>query len=503
MGHKAKPKSKATSPVKSTEKRKTTPQIKPSPTTKNNQKAEAAQKTQTIPPVDGRVSSSSITALCVQVSAERAVKEYRQEPKAQPSQKADTTTPFFVFHKREHKKDGADIIGRRGLGVWKASPGRNKSWANCRRHKLAHNNLEHFRQSKLPSNAFGWRFSMLLTPLTLVRGHGMLVIKQSAPKTKRVSNARHFQDLGSEHSPEWVLPGELPYRRLGVPQETEYRGGVNFLRLAVGRETVGITAEAFLGRISFSTTQTKPLDNKTHTRFSKSEDLVVINLLRNESHADVYLVQDLHDLSKFYHVHAFLNQNHGLTGNWHTFSKRKMDRLRKSNGFHAETVQHGRKIVVMKADSKDDTNLRIKNMQREFPPLPNTGKSPFSMNSHILDADDQCSEGKAAKIRLPRNMQLSYAVVVKPKRSIKRPVNSNHRAYKAWVDRNGKTKKPADTMSASRCPAKILCWVSQRMCGILSLSSTGGSFGTSPRVTASRFCRRLFCRVDLSQFELS
>jgi len=375
MGHKAKPKSKPIPPLKSTEKKKPAQQIKPNPTVEKTQKAEATQKTQIVAQVGNGQLPCSITAPFIQVSDEAVVKESLQETKTEFIQKPGTTTPFFVFHKREHKKDGADIIGKRGFRAWKASTGRNKSWANCRRHTLAHNDLEHLRRSKLPANAFGWRFSRILMPSSLVRGHGTLVTKQSAPKMKRVSNVRPFQDLNSEYSPEWVLPGDLPYRKLNRRQETEYRGGVNFLRLTVGRETVGITTEAFLENVSLSTTQVKALDNKIYTRFTTVEDLVVIDLVRNESHADVYLVQDLNNLRNFYHAHAFLNQNHGLTGNWHTFSKRKMDRLRKSNGFHAETVQHGRKILVMEANPKVERELHVKNMQWEFPPLPSTGKS--------------------------------------------------------------------------------------------------------------------------------
>jgi hypothetical protein len=55
-----------------------------------------------------------------------------------------------------------------------------------------------------------------------------------------------------------------------------------------------------------------------------------------------------------------------------------MDRLRRSNGFHAETVQLGRKIIAMKADSRADEDFQIKSMEREFPPLPGTGESTSS-----------------------------------------------------------------------------------------------------------------------------
>jgi hypothetical protein len=73
-----------------------------------------------------------------------------------------------------------------------------------------------------------------------------------------------------------------------------------------------------------------------------------------------------------------------LSGNWPSFSRRKMDRLRRSNGFRAETVQLGRKIIVMEADSKDK-DFHVKSMQREFPLLPGTGEKPFSIILGVLD----------------------------------------------------------------------------------------------------------------------
>ena len=71
---------------------------------------------------------------------------------------------------------------------------------------------------------------------------------------------------------------------------------------------------------------------------------------------------------------------------------------------------------------------------------------------YLLDANDRYSDGKATKIRLPKNMQLSYAAVVGPKRVVKHSVNSNHRAHKAWEDRNGTAKKPADAVVSKPAP---------------------------------------------------
>jgi hypothetical protein len=120
----------------------------------------------------------------------------------------------------------------------------------------------------------------------------------------------------------------------------------------------------------------RPFGNEARLSATTLQGLVVLGLLRNENHADVYMVQDPNNLSKCYHAHAFLSD--GLSRNWPTFLRRKMDRLRRSNGFHAETVQLGRKIIAMKADSRADEDFQIKSMEREFPPLPGTGESTSS-----------------------------------------------------------------------------------------------------------------------------
>jgi hypothetical protein len=54
--------------------------------------------------------------------------------------------------------------------------------------------------------------------------------------------------------------------------------------------------------------------------------------------------------------------------------------------------------------------------------------------------DDQYLELKLGKIR-PKKIRVSYAAVLEQKLPSKQHLDSNHRAYKAWEDRKGRSKR--------------------------------------------------------------
>jgi hypothetical protein len=179
---------------------------------------------------------------------------------------------------------------------------------------------------------------------------------------------------------------------------------------------------------------------ETHSNSGEIRSLPILRHLRNDSHADVYLAQNQNFPFELYHAHAFLND--GLSGNWATFAKRKMKHLRGSRGFVFEVLQRGRTIIVMEPESKAE-EFRLKITQNDFPPLPGTGETSTGLRNHF-GADIDCLDPKAAKIRPKKNIgRLSYAAVVGRKRPSKHPLDSNHRAYTAWEDRNGRGKKKA------------------------------------------------------------
>jgi hypothetical protein len=354
-----------------------------SPKKRNVQKDEMPKNTKCPKPRKGfkerntDLASYSFTEPVVRVS-DIAKEESGLHHKIRPSQDAGTKAHFVVFHKREDKSNETDLIGTRCLNAWKKSAGRGKSWGNCRRLRVTRDNLELLTYRNNHPVSFGWRFSTIKMPSSFVRSHGMHANKQSKPRKKRLSTDK---DLDEEYSRHWPLPIGFSLKRLRRRQEIQYRDVFKalpgrFIRLTISCETVNITSEVFLDQIELTMRQLRLFGNEARPSTTRLEDLVVLGLLCNESHADVYLVQDPNNLSKCYHAHAFLSG--GLSGNWPTFLRRKMDRLRRSNGFYAETVQLGRKIIVMKADSKADKVFQIKSMEREFPPLPGTGESTFS-----------------------------------------------------------------------------------------------------------------------------
>lgn len=90
----------------------------------------------------------------------------------------------------------------------------------------------------------------------------------------------------------------------------------------------------------------------------------------------------------------------------------------------------------MDIDLKVGKAFCMKNMQREFPPLPATGKTLFHFSTFMdsCGADDQSLELKPGT-KLKKN-RISYAAVVGRGRR-KQHALSNHRAYKAWEERKG------------------------------------------------------------------
>jgi hypothetical protein len=373
MAHKAKPKKKTeTAPetkttlrTKTNSKRKTTQQTKSIPGTKREETAETeSNQEKKINQGEKSSLSCSLTESVIRVTSNPAAKASAPHEKAQRGKAANTNPNFRIFYKPEKNRSNSDITGTRSLTTWKRSSGRSKSWAVCRRLKLSREDLELLIQSKTTPVTLCWRFSGVTSPAIFVRSQGVRVYEQSENKGKRLSRGKGFDDLEYGFGPK----GPLRKRR----QEIEHRGGgeVAFFRLTFDHGHVSMTQETFLEKIILST----PSGSTKALGTTILADLVVIRLLRNESHADVYLVQNPNEPSRFYHAHAFLTD---LSGNWSTFSKRKMDRLRKNQGFCAETVQDGRKVMVMDIGLEANKEFCLKNMHREFPPLPATGKTLF------------------------------------------------------------------------------------------------------------------------------
>jgi hypothetical protein len=97
----------------------------------------------------------------------------------------------------------------------------------------------------------------------------------------------------------------------------------------------------------------------------------VAQFLRSDSHADVYLVHDVHGNTCVLHAHVFISG--GLPGNWGSFAKRKMMRMRKN--CVAEFKFSSRTVIVMETERPiPHTSLAFIWEDEDFPPLPTRSK---------------------------------------------------------------------------------------------------------------------------------
>ena len=199
--------------------------------------------------------------------------------------------------------------------------------------------------------------------MSFIRGQGLHINKLSKPRRIKVpSGVSTIMDLDEENSQHWPLPEDLPQEHWPTCREIRSRFAPDkipngFLRLNITCKAVTVTVEAFLEGVRLPTRRSLPLHHKERQSGIVGYHLVVLDLVRNENHADVYLAQNPSDSSVSYHAHAFLSE--GLSGNGSTYMRRKIDRLRKCHDFCAETIQLGRKIIIMKTASKAGDKFHV------------------------------------------------------------------------------------------------------------------------------------------------
>jgi hypothetical protein len=368
--HKVKP-----SEIKTTQKSKDAAKTKTAA-----HKPKESAKNQIVPETEAtkgnKTQVKNVSQPAIRVVSKPEVKAPTPHSNVQPSKSTDTKPQFTIVHKHKRVRKNTNIIGAHALAAWKKSSGRGKSWALCQRVKISRDDLELMLQSKNSPISLGWLFSSSTIPGTFVRSQGLRVYEKGETKKKGVSRVRTKRDPDQECDAKLELstPLSLKGKKIHHLGGCSNAGEVSFLRLTVDHGAASITHEFFLEEITLSTTQPPPTDGKEHSSGTILEDLVVIKLLKNESHADVYLVRNLDHPSKYYHAHVFLPD---ISGKWSAFSKRKMDRLRKSPGFYADTVQLGRKVIVMDEEPKAEKEFCIKKMLKEFPQLPGTGENSF------------------------------------------------------------------------------------------------------------------------------
>lgn len=349
------------------------------PKVKNAQKkTKAAEKMTTTASTEAEnmnLPSCSFTEPIVRVVSPPVAKKGSGPPrKPQPDENETIKTSLIIIHKRREGSVNTDIIGAKALTTWKNSSGRSKSWAKCRRKKLSQVDLKLLVELQTRSVALGWRTSSTVTPASFLRSQGLGV--NSAPTRKRSSATRTSSYLAIEHDRETTLPRGHSLRAEITRQGNEGRAEWGFLRLTMTQDIVSLTREAYLTVITLPTcVKTSGEETKSNARGIRT--FPVLSLLRNDSHADVYLIQNSYAPFEWYHAHAFLNDS--VAGKRATFAKRKMNHLRRSRCFIFEVLQEGRTIIIMEPEAKGN-ELRLKLSQNDFPLLPGTGEKSTGLD---------------------------------------------------------------------------------------------------------------------------
>ena len=206
----------------------------------------------------------SFTEPVVRVLQSKTEGKLRPHYRSGSSRNADAKIRVNVFHKRQDKEIGADILGTRNLSIWRKSSGQSKSWKNCRRVKLRRDYLELLSGSNGRPVSFGWQFSVTNTPTSFARGQGLHANKQSrSRRSKKLRGVPAIENLDEEYTPESKDPPRQHWRirqairSQGTPDGLPRR----YLRLNITRDAVSIVAEKFLKRVRLTKVQPLRLCN--------------------------------------------------------------------------------------------------------------------------------------------------------------------------------------------------------------------------------------------------
>lgn len=332
------------------------------------------------------VKSYRFTEPVVRVAGQKAKVKSAPRGTTKLCQTPDPPRRITVFHKRKDKNEDSDVVGTRNVKAWKTSSGRSKSWKSCKRFKITQDYLELPISCNGHPVSFGWQFSTFKTPASFVKGRHVHVNKE--PKSNRTKNSTANSAIkGLPEDDLWGFPfprrglqnGQAVHRQLGrktAPSEMSKK----FVRLFLGSNTLTIAEEESPTLISLAISTCRAEKSAEQQSDVHHQHFVVVDMVRNENQADIYAVQDLDYPSIVYHAHVFLSK--GFGNNWSKYRQRKIDRMRCSKDFHAETVQSGKQILVMRVDPEAERGFQIHNTQKEFPPLPRIGKSPTDDLGH-------------------------------------------------------------------------------------------------------------------------
>ena len=264
-----------------------------------------------------------------------------------------------------------DVQGQKRLNAWRCSAGRHKSWRRCPKVlavTAAQQRLISVQLRKLDGISFK---SPLWIPQAFQqyqyedkRGRGdKLTRLRQQKRVPKKGNWKEDYDLGVHDEPTNAMRshnvGHHDTRSIGQHDlsQQSVEPGKAFIRLIWEKET-----------------RANPIGQLG--RFLVTGLLLfgrwrILQFLRNDSHADVYSVEDMHFRGSRRHTSAQLEAHYFMSqcsGNWRTAAKRKQNRLLRSERFQANFSYGDRCMVILKVNQMTEI-FDLRQRIDEFPVL--------------------------------------------------------------------------------------------------------------------------------------
>lgn len=264
-----------------------------------------------------------------------------------------------------------DIQGQVKLNTWRRSAGRQKSWRRCPRRMIS--DCAQYRLLSAQLRNLDGRFfkSPLWVPqvfqqhydvekqdrdnrLTRLRLQNRAARKEDQKEKHNLEFKKELSNPAQSYKADFTLP-TLREQQNQTLQSVE--PGMAFIRLVWEKET--------------GTTPIRQLDRFLPIGLILVGRWRVLHFLRNDNHADVYSVEDIHFQSSRRHTtlqveaHYFINQH---SSNWKAAAKRKQKRLLKGDRWQANFRYDNRSMVILKVSANTDA-FELRRCMSDFPAL--------------------------------------------------------------------------------------------------------------------------------------
>jgi len=291
----------------------------------------------------------------------------------QPRQREPSFNPISTQHDSRDLPEGyrevnswpVNSIGHTSISTWKASAGRSKGWTVC---AYLQHIAKGYKENVRPYGAAVHQLQCQMIRRTQTRSLRCFDTRSNSeqkftashlPRTRKKELHRKAYDdysqlEASEASDTENLTREYSQTTLDDLTEPPKR----ILRLKIHN---GMTQHDVSHGVIFEEGQNLDFQYSLGA------------FLQFDNHSDVYLAHDNRNRTTILHAHIFLSEE--LPGNWNTFVKRKMKRMRNNSSFVKEFKLARRPVIIQEvAKFGGAAPFKIKSMDAEFPPLLVSGK---------------------------------------------------------------------------------------------------------------------------------